>query len=67
VLGGRCWLCAVSAEKLSASRYRRSVALTRRGLLLGAGAAAVLAFGAGYELVEHDVLPGRIRLNTMLG
>jgi len=43
------------------------VTVSRRGLLLGAGGAAVLGVVGGYELVEHNVLPGRIRLNTMLG
>lgn len=40
----------------------------RRGLLTG-GAAAVLlaAMGGGYELVEHGVLPGKIRLDELLG
>lgn len=44
--------------------------VSRRGLLIGAaGTAGVLVLGAagGYELVEHDVLPGRLRLNAMLG
>ncbi len=35
--------------------------------MLGAGAAGMLAVGGVYELVEHSVLPGRIRLNAFLG
>jgi pimeloyl-ACP methyl ester carboxylesterase len=41
--------------------------VSRRGLLIGAGAAVVVAVGGAYEAVEHDVLPGRIRLNRLLG
>jgi len=44
--------------------------LTRRQFLItgGVGAGVVIAGGAGaYALVENDVLPGRVRLNTALG
>jgi hypothetical protein len=54
----------------SLGRYGGAVAVSRRGFLLAAGVVGVagLATAAGgYELVEHDVLPGRIRLNRMLG
>ncbi|MFI0408646.1 alpha/beta hydrolase-fold protein [Actinomadura sp. 3N508] len=43
--------------------------ITRRALLGGAGglgAAAALG-GAGYALVQHEVLPGRVRLDRALG
>ncbi|MCW2857695.1 MAG: hypothetical protein JWR52_3310 [Marmoricola sp.] len=43
-------------------------ALSRRALLLGgSGAVAVSAVGVGGLLVEHDVLPGRVRLDKLLG
>jgi pimeloyl-ACP methyl ester carboxylesterase len=42
--------------------------ISRRTALLGAGAAAVLvAAGAGFELVDHAVLPGKGRLDAALG
>lgn len=39
--------------------------LTRRGLLVATGGAAVV--GAGGTLVEYDVFPGRSRVHAMLG
>ena len=41
--------------------------ISRRGFLLGGGALGLLAVSGAYELVEQGVLPGRIRLNAMLG
>ena len=43
--------------------------LSRRGLLLGLGGAAVVgaAAGGGFELVDHAVLPGKGRLDEALG
>ncbi|MGI5245749.1 alpha/beta hydrolase [Dactylosporangium sp. CA-139066] len=43
--------------------------LSRRGLLLGLGGVAVLgaAGGGAFELVEHEVLPGKSRLDEALG
>jgi len=43
------------------------VALTRRQLLVGAGAGTVLAVGGGYLLVEQNVLPGKYKLDRLLG
>lgn len=43
--------------------------LSRRGLLIGGGCAAVgaLTGGAAYGMVEHGVLPGKYRLDAFLG
>ena len=41
--------------------------LSRRGLLIGAGASLVAVAAAGTELVNAGVLPGEIRLHRMLG
>lgn len=40
----------------------------RRGLLVGgAGVVLLAALGGGYELVEHRAVPGRARLDELLG
>ncbi|MEO8330259.1 MAG: twin-arginine translocation signal domain-containing protein, partial [Candidatus Nanopelagicales bacterium] len=41
--------------------------ISRRGFLLAGSALGVAVVAGGYALVEQDVLPGRIPLNTMLG
>lgn len=41
--------------------------ISRRGFLLGTGALGAVALGGGYALVQEGVLPGRIRLNQLLG
>ncbi|HVQ17927.1 MAG TPA: alpha/beta fold hydrolase [Actinomycetes bacterium] len=41
--------------------------MSRRAFLLGGGAVGLAAVAGGYELVELGVLPGRLRLNQMLG
>jgi hypothetical protein len=41
--------------------------VTRRQVIIGGGAAAVLAVVGGYELVENRVLPGKTKLDKALG
>jgi dienelactone hydrolase len=48
-------------------RYARSVSLTRRQVLLGGGASAVVVAGALVGLVEVGVLPGKQRLLSAVG
>jgi len=43
------------------------VTISRRGFLLGGGVVGVAAAAGTYGLIQEGVLPGRIRLNDLLG